>query len=381
MAGFGIVLPVLGLYSERFGADALDVGLLVASYSLAQLATAPILGRLSDRLGHRSVLVGALFGFAAANLLTALAGSLTVLFVGRIVAGASAGSYTVAQATIAQLAGPDQQASLFALLARAHALGLVLGPVLGALAGALTEDAPFLVVAALACVIAVAVWDRVPVSRPAGWPSATAVEGSGGIRPGGFGGAAPRRHLLRYLATAGLAVVAFSGFEATFALLGQQRFAFTLGTASAAFAAMGSGLAVVHWVLAGPVVGRWGSERVVVWGLVGEAAGLALLAAAATPALMTLAVTLLALGHGLSTPALWTRVAAAFPHQDRGGILGTEQTSGAIARVVGPVLAGLLFDRLAPGAPYLVGAALVVVAVAVLWPVARLDGPAAGTGG
>jgi MFS family permease len=96
---------------------------------------------------------------------------------------------------------------------------------------------------------------------------------------------------------------------------------------------------------------------------------------------LVVALVLLVLGHGLLIPALWTGVAMVAAAQDRGTVLRTQQTAGALARVVGPVLAGLLFDRLAPGAAYLFGAALVVVAAAVLVPVAnastgRAQGPA-----
>jgi len=396
MLGFGIVLPVLGLYAQRFGADALSVGLLVASYSLAQLVSAPILRRVSDRAGRRSVLVCSLLGFAAASLLTGLAGSLTVLLAGRLIGGAAAGSHSVALGAVTDLAGPEERPRLFGHLSSAYALGIALGAVLGGLAGAWNEDAPFLVAAALACVNAVAVWARVPGSTPAGRPAVAtdpfgesgatvAAEGSGGEQPAaarsGSGLRTVRRQHVGYIAVGVVAVAAFSGFEATLALLGEQRFDFTLASASAAFATIGVGLVVVRVVLVGPVTRRLGDERTVRWGLGGVAAGLAVLAAAATPAVLVVALVLLVLGHGLLIPALWTGVAMVAAAQDRGTVLRTQQTAGALARVVGPVLAGLLFDRLAPGAAYLFGAALVVVAAAVLVPVAnastgRAQGPA-----
>ncbi len=108
--GFGIVIPILPLYGERFGPSALTLGLLMASYSAMQFIFAPILGRLSDRYGRRPVLLISLVGSVVGYLLFGFAGSMTVLFVSRIIDGISGGNIATAQAVIADITGPESSA-------------------------------------------------------------------------------------------------------------------------------------------------------------------------------------------------------------------------------------------------------------------------------
>ena len=111
LVGFAIVVPILGRYAERFGANPFTVGLLFASFSLAQFVFAPILGRLSDRIGRKPIILISLFGTALGSLITGAAGTLWVLFVGRIIDGASGGSVSVAQASVADVVEPGGPAA------------------------------------------------------------------------------------------------------------------------------------------------------------------------------------------------------------------------------------------------------------------------------
>lgn len=173
LIGFGIVLPILPRYAERYGADALTIGLLAASFSVAQLIFSPIWGRLSDRIGRKPVLLISLFGTALGSLLTGIAGSLTLLFVGRIVDGASGASVSVAQAAAADLAGPRERAKLMGLLGAAFGVGFVVGPALGGLAAWLGgPHLPFFIAAALALVNALVAIKRLPETSPAHRPVA-----------------------------------------------------------------------------------------------------------------------------------------------------------------------------------------------------------------
>ena len=125
MIGFGIVAPILGRYADRFGASGVQVGLLFASFSLAQMVCAPILGRLSDRVGRKPVIVISLIGTALGSFVTGIAGALWVLFVGRIVDGASGASIAVAQSAVVDLGEPDQRARMLGLLGMAFGVGFV----------------------------------------------------------------------------------------------------------------------------------------------------------------------------------------------------------------------------------------------------------------
>src|SRR3954452_13648917 len=134
LVGFGIVFPLLPLYATRFHASATTVGAMFASFSVTQLVFAPIWGRVSDRVGRKPVLVLSLVGTAVGTLLTGLAGSLVLLFIGRIVDGASGASVSVAHAAVADVAPPRERARLFGLLGAAFGVGFVAGPAIGGVA-------------------------------------------------------------------------------------------------------------------------------------------------------------------------------------------------------------------------------------------------------
>ena len=119
MVGFGIVAPILGRYADRYGANGFQVGLLFASFSLAQMVFSPILGRWSDRVGRKPVIVISLFGTAIGSFITGAAGALWVLFLGRFIDGASGASVSVAQSAIADLGAPKQRARMLGLLGMA----------------------------------------------------------------------------------------------------------------------------------------------------------------------------------------------------------------------------------------------------------------------
>src|SRR5256714_14234825 len=150
LVGFGVVLPLLPLYAERFHASAFTVGAMFASFSVAQLLFAPVWGRISDRIGRKPVLILSLAGTAAGTLLTGLAGSLALLFVGRIVDGVSGASVSVAHAAVADVAPPEQRARLFGLLGAAFGGGFVAGPALGARAAVAGRPGPFRLSAGIA---------------------------------------------------------------------------------------------------------------------------------------------------------------------------------------------------------------------------------------
>lgn len=357
LVGFGIVLPVLPLYAERFEASPTTVGLLVASFSLAQFMFSPLWGRVSDRVGRKPVLVLSLVGTAAGSLLTGLAGTLWLLFAGRIVDGISGASVSVAQAAVTDLAPPEQRSRLLGLLGAAFGLGFVAGPAIGALAALGGPHVPFLVAAALAAVNAVIAAVRIPETRPRSQAGAAlAAPGREGVR----------RDIAALLVVAFTSLVAFSAFEATFALFGERRLGFGLASTGVVFTVIGVLIAVVNATLVQPVVQRLGEPNALRLGLILNGLGLALLPAVNGWTSLAPALLLLTMGQGLVTPTLAATVAGKVDEERRGAALGAQQSAGGLARVVGPVLGGVAFDRLGLGAPYLAGVVLVAVAVAAL---------------
>jgi multidrug resistance protein len=370
LIGFGILFPVLARYARDAGASPAMAGLLVASFSIAQVVFSPITGRLSDRFGRKPIIILSLTGTAVGSLLTGLAGSLWLLFLARVIDGASGASVSVAQAAVTDVAPENERARLLGLLGAAFGAGFALGPAIGGIAALVSHRLPFFIAAAIAALNALAAVRRLPETHPrirsAREPALEPVAGPASAEPPNKvpdqRGVSDVRRLL--LATF-VSLVAFSGFEATFSLLTEARFDLSESATYGVFFLIGMGLVFVQGGLIHPVVARLGETTTVRAGLACTAVGLALVAIDDGWTTLGLALVLLVVGQGLASPTLSALVAGRSAQDRRGMTLGLQQSAGGLARSVGPVLAGVLFGRSVP-APYLAGAALVVVALAVL---------------
>ncbi|MDO8362356.1 MAG: MFS transporter [Actinomycetota bacterium] len=368
LIGFGIVVPILGVYAERFGASGYSVGWLFATFSLAQLVCAPLLGRLSDRIGRKPVIVISLVGTAVGSFVTGAAGALWVLFLGRVIDGASGGSLSVAQAAVADIATPAQRPKLVGMLGAAFGVGFVLGPAIGGLAALGGPHVPFYVAAALAAVNAVAAAIRLPETRTKG--------------PAPRRGAhLPQQSSLRRLALIGfLGTLAFAAFEATFSLFGSRRFDLTEGSTAVVFLGIGLVLVAVQGGGFARLAARVPAGRLypIALGLV--VAGLAVVAGSKGWPLLIVGLLLLSVGQGLAAPSLIELVNQQSPPERRGEALGFQQSSYAVGRVLGPPLAGSAFDRIGVWSPMLAGAVVTAGALALVlvWRMpARMTPPAA----
>jgi multidrug resistance protein len=364
LVGFGIVVPILGRYAERFGASGLQIGLMFASYSLAQLLCAPLLGRLSDRIGRKPVIIISLVGTAVGSVVTGSANVLWVLFAGRLLDGASGASLSVAQAAVADITTPEQRPRLIGMMGAAFGVGFVLGPALGGLAALGGPRVPFFVAGGLAAINAVAALVRLPETHHDRSTIDRTVH-------------APKMAVLRRLALVGfVSTFAFTAFESTFSLFGDRRFRLTEGPASFVFLGVGVLLVAMQGGVYARLVDRWGVGVVFRNGLVLVVAGLAVLAAATTWPLLVLALVLLSVGQGAVSPAITTIVTDRAPAAQRGQAMGFQQAAYAVARVSGPPIAGALFDHVGIPSPYLAASALTAVALVLMirW---KLSGPGA----
>jgi DHA1 family tetracycline resistance protein-like MFS transporter len=330
------------------------VGLLFASFSLAQFACSPLLGRLSDRIGRKPVILLSLFGTAIGSVITGAAGALWVLFLGRIIDGASGGSVSVAQGAVADIIEPHDRPRAFGLLGAAFGVGFVFGPALGALSALRGPHLPFYVAAAIAFINGCVAIFRLPETHHDRGPR-PAVERS-----------VHSAELWRIITIAFIAVAAFSGFEATFALLAERRFSLDESGIALVFVCIGVFFVVVQGAVVRPVGARLGVHGSVSVGLMSNAGGLILLAFATEWVILVPALMLLTFGQGLTTPNLTAMVTSCVQPRQRGEALGFQQSGSALARVVGPVLAGLLFHQVGIPAPYLIAAAMCGLGLAAL---------------
>jgi multidrug resistance protein len=329
------------------------VGLLFASFSLAQMVFSPILGRWSDKVGRKPVIVISLIGTAIGSFITGAAGALWVLFAGRLIDGASGASVSVAQSAIADLGAPKQRARMLGMLGMAFGVGFVVGPALGGLAALGGPHVPFYVAGVLASINAVAAIIRLPETKKVREEQPVVAH-----EP-------KQRNITSFVLIGFFSVLPFAGFEATFSLFGGSRFNLTEAGTAAVFLAVGLLMSAVQGGLIGPLTQKFGSLKLLRVGQVLVAVGMLFLGAAVVWPVLVIALALMVVGAGIASPSLTTLVANSAPESKRGEVLGFQQSSNALARVIGPPLAGLAFDHIGIGAPFTLGAGVYLVAIFV----------------
>ncbi|HEX2210533.1 MAG TPA: MFS transporter [Longimicrobium sp.] len=370
LVGFGIVIPLLPLYAERFGAGPVAAAWLLAIYSLMQFLFAPWWGRLSDRIGRRPVLLVGIAGAALSYLGFGLAGSLVWLFVARAVNGVMGANVGVAQAYIADVTPPEERARGMGLIGAAFGLGFIFGPALGGFLSRWGAHAPFLGAAALAAANFVLAWYRLPESLP------PEVRGAANARNAGLRArlstvlAAPGT-LRGLYATVFAVTMGIAGAEATMALWAGRRWGLGFEAVGYGFAIVGVVAAIAQGMLVGPLVRRVGERRAGMLGLALIAAGMVLVPLAPSLWMVVAAGAVFALGQASATPAVYAMISHQGGAADQGRILAATQSVNALARVLGPWMAGMAFAAIGIAAPYAAAAMLAGVALVVLVTAAR----------
>jgi predicted MFS family arabinose efflux permease len=377
LLGFGMVIPVMPLYAERLGASEVWTGLLSTIYSLMQFVFAPIWGRLSDRIGRRPVLLASIAMTALAFLMYGLAGSFAVLVLSRAFAGAATANIAIARAFVADVTPPEGRAKGMGIIGAAFGLGFVLGPAIGGVLSHRSLALPGFAAAGLAAVNGVAAWFILPepeqrvvrdLARRNRFVHFLGEMGRPGIR----------RMILVYFLT----VLAFSAMEATYALLSWHRYGIDQAHVSWLFAYIGILVVVVQGGLIGRLARAFGEKRLLVFGLVLQALALAALPFAGNVTGLMIATAPLAIGSGLSQPALSSLLSRLAHREDQGGTLGIGESASAFGRIIGPEAGTFTFGRLSMAAPYLGGAALMAIAALVGLTVrGRAEAPEATTQG
>jgi len=368
LIGFGIILPLLPFYADRFGASGTVIGGLVVSYSLAQLLFAPLWGRLSDRFGRRPILIVGLLGSAVSYLLFAYANSLSALFLSRVMAGIGGANIPVAQAYVADITPPERRAGGMGLIGAAFGLGFIVGPALGGILAPISPQAPGFAAAALCFGNALLALVFLPESLPlkerlgfAGTPEIpTPVARESRLTA--------LRRLSRHpsfrqiLGLSFLFTAGFSVIHPIFPLFASSRFGFEEREVGWLFAFMGVISATMQGGVVRALVPRLGERGLLrlcslpfLFGLIG-------LAFASNLGVLLGSLFLLAVGFGGTLPSLVSLLSRLSPAEGQGENLGLGQSVGAMARVLGPLVGGLSWDLFGGPGPFLSGAVLVLLA-------------------
>ena len=373
MVGVLIVIPLLPFYAKELGSGGLVVGLLVSSFSVAQLLMAPVWGRFSDHYGRRPALMVGMTASAIAYIFFAFADNLWLLFLSRLVQGAGGGTVTVIQAYVADAVQPKERAKALGWLSAATNAGVAIGPLIGAAALAWGRPGPGLLASALTVVNIGFAWRFLVESR-----DMTEAAEHRKAKPTGR----PREAVMRVVSHPNepasrliwiyaIAIGAFQGSTAILALFLAERFGVTEKTIGFFFAYIGVLSVLTRALLLGPLVDRFGEAKLSRAGLVLLALGLGslpLLYPAANPAFtyvpLALAVALIPLGTAFTFPCVTALLSRIVSSSERGLYMGVQQTFGGASRVAFPIIYGFLFDRMI-GLPFYLAAVLVAATISL----------------
>jgi multidrug resistance protein len=361
MLGLLMILPLLPFYAKTLGAGGLVVGFLVSSFSVAQLLSAPVWGRFSDRYGRRPALMVGLTASAIAYVVFAYSNSIWLLFLSRIVQGAGGGTVSVIQAYVADATRPEDRAKSLGWLSAATNAGVAIGPVIGSWVQHLGPHTPGLVAAGL-CVLNIGFASkylteiRKPASDTDGVPAKRKGSREAVLRVISHPSEPASRLILIYAISIG----AFQGTTAVLALFLAWRFGVTADTIGYFFMYIGTLSVVVRALFLGKVVDRVGEPKLSRWGLVLLAAGLAGLSFSRDYVTLALSVGLLPLGTAFTFPCVTAMLSRVVSGSERGLYMGVQQTFGGITRVAFPLILGGAFEYLGEQTPLWISATLVL---------------------
>ncbi len=363
LIGFGICLPLLPKYAERYGAQGWKIGAAMGVYSLMQLVFAPWWGQLSDRIGRRPVLLVSNFGSIVAYGLFGLSAQFVgetgfwILVGSRVFAGICGANLSVASAFIADVTTPEKRSKGMGLIGMAFGLGFILGPVLGSQAFKHFGLAGPGVVAAVICAINFVLGCIIlPETRkkdaapPIQRPRLEQIRHVLAMKEVGF-----------LIGIYFLGTFAFTSFESTLPLLLNAKLSFDEEHVGYVFAFCGIMAAMVQGGGIGRLVKSFGERRLIGASLIVVAISLVLMPLANTLATLLGALAVFAIGSGINRAPTMGLISQLSPADEQGTTLGVAQSAGTLARVLGPTVATTLYDLWLP-APYLACATIALLA-------------------
>jgi DHA1 family tetracycline resistance protein-like MFS transporter len=348
LIGFGMVIPILPFYAETapYNATPFEIGLLFSIYSWMQFFFSPILGRLSDRYGRRPILLISLAGSAVGYFIMGIAGTLALVFLGRIIGGITGGNISTAQAYIADVTTRENRARGMGLFGAMFGLGFILGPALAGILSKYGVHVPFYFAAGLSLANTIALYFILPET----------------VKPGSFDVHAPRKNRIVELVESlrekafgtvnlvyFLLVTAFSIMTYAFVLFTAHRFGYNAEQNGYLFAFVGFVAIIGQGFLFHKLVGIVGETRLTVIGCLMMAVSLAVLpmvgpAAGGLTALLAVC-TIMSIGNAFASPSL-TSLASKISPEDRQGVsLGVMQSAASLARAIGPMVGGVLLNN------------------------------------
>jgi MFS family permease len=373
MLGFAMIFPLLPFYALRLNAPEWVIGWMIASFSIAQLASAPLWGRISDRFGRRPALMVGLAASGVAFVVFGFAVSIWMLFLSRLIQGGGGGTTGVAQAYIGDAIEPGNRAKALGWLSAATSAGVMIGPAIGSLTINLGHAAPGLIAGGLCFLNVAFAWRWLPETSPSRQPGAAPrVAATRSIR-----GAmwevlrSPRSPIPRFVWIYAIGMLGFMSMTGVLALYLKAEFGFTEKTIGLVFVFTGGLSVVMRAIVLGWMIDRFGETGVMRIGGALLALGLVLIPLPSALPLFGLALGLVPMGTALLFPATTALLTHLAPDTERGQVLGVQQTFGGVARVLAPIGATAAFQGLGVGVPFYLAAGVVGLAATLAWQVER----------
>ena len=354
LVGFGIIIPLLPFYAQTFGASPMVIGLLFAIFSLCQLIASPALGDLSDRYGRRPILVFSLAGTVVSFVMLAVAHSITMLFLARIVDGLSGGNISTARAYVADVTEPKDRARAYGLIGAAFGLGFIVGPALSGLLSRVSYTAPIWAAAGITLVatLMALVWLPETVHRTH----------AGTGNPLRYLPELVRRPLVRRILTIDFIFwFALAMFQTTFGLFVAARFGFDAAMTGYLFAGFGLLGVVVQGGFIRPIVKRVGDKKTFVAGLLCGAVGLWAAAFSHSVFVFTLTLVPLSFGMGFGMPTISSLVSQSAGAHEQGRVQGVASAVESLSRTLGPVAGTVLLAHYGTSSPYAAAAVFMLL--------------------
>jgi DHA1 family tetracycline resistance protein-like MFS transporter len=357
--GFTIVIPLLGLYAERFGANTLVATLIVSCYAVCSLIATPIIGKLSDSYGRKPMLLISQAGTCAGFLILGVSSALWMVFAGRILDGLTAGNLSIAQAYISDHTKPENRAKSFAVIGIAFGIGFMFGPLIGGVLGKYGMHWPFVLAASLSALSMLCTYTLLPKEgKPREDLPKAEVVGPGGKRPSAFdldtyteyfGRPELRSLYIQFF----LFTFSFSAFVSGFALYAERRFVTGSGhpwsATEVGYMFAYSGLIGIIWQggAIGRLVKKFGEIKLTVAGFIASIIGYIVIALIPNDRIWPIAlITIVAsFGSGVLRPVLTSRITQAVGKHEQGIAIGISGSLSSLAMVMAPPSGGFLLKH------------------------------------
>jgi DHA1 family tetracycline resistance protein-like MFS transporter len=384
LIGFGIVIPVLILHAqESYGATDLQATALLTAYSAGIVVAGPILGRLSDAFGRRPVLILSQIGTFICFIILGVANSLFLLYLGRIIDGISGGNITTAQAYINDITDESNRARGFGLISAAFGAGFIVGPALGGLVvnitagipslAAYSQNAPFFVAAVFSLASIFGTYFVLPESLP---PESRSPLGSRSESGGSLLEVLKIANVRTVLTFTVIAFLAFSLLQSSFAIFTRRNLfpdaplEIVQRNIGLLLTWIGVIMVVMQAFFVGPLVKRFGEQRLIVYATAGRIIAFLGVALSRSPIAMAVMFIPLGVGNAMSQPSLQSIISRFSPPEMRGRVLGAFQSANSSTLVVGPILTGIILEldigtispQMGVAMPMLVATALMAIA-------------------